>query len=145
MCVVEQYHRDGCTFSGSLRLKVFNPSPLVRDFRRRSYNNCRGHRGHAHHSNYMHNSISKALRRQARRDCQPRATAAIQTTVTSCCWVAATVVLAATNAGEKAALLELYTSTRGTSWVLGGWSAVTDPCINGWYGVTCSSNGANVA
>ena len=63
----------------------------------------------------------------------------------SFCWASATVVLAATNAGEKAALLDLYTSTNGTSWVLGGWSAATDPCANGWYGVTCSSNGANVA
>ena len=92
----------------------------------------------------MHNYISQALRRQARRNCQPRATAAIQTAVMSCWWVAATAVLSTTTAGEKAALLDLYTSTNGVTWGWGWWIAATDPCANGWYGVTCSSNGANV-
>jgi hypothetical protein len=53
-------------------------------------------------------------------------------------------VQAAVSAGERQALVDLYTATGGSSWTTKtGWT-VGDPCTGGpWYGVEC--NAANTA
>ncbi len=54
-------------------------------------------------------------------------------------------VVAPTAAAQRAALVELYIATRGSTWSSGetGWQDHTtgsDPCDNNWSGVTCSGS-----
>ena len=43
-------------------------------------------------------------------------------------------------AADKQALVDLYSSTNGSAWTgVSGWSnQSSDPCIDGWTGVTCN-------
>jgi hypothetical protein len=54
-------------------------------------------------------------------------------------------VVAPTAPGQRAALVELYIATNGSTWSTGktGWqnhATGSDPCDNSWSGVTCSGS-----
>jgi len=50
------------------------------------------------------------------------------------------------RAEQKAALLDLYASTRGGGWrASDNWARDTDPCWDSWYGVTCDEHGHVIA
>mmetsp|Transcript_53203 Transcript_53203/g.147521 ORF Transcript_53203/g.147521 Transcript_53203/m.147521 type:complete len:106 (+) Transcript_53203:188-505(+) len=55
-------------------------------------------------------------------------------------------VSAATDNNQESALRTLYDATGGASWTnKNGWGGTadssSDPCDDGWYGVTCSTSG----
>ncbi len=56
-------------------------------------------------------------------------------------------VVAVTAPDQRAALVELYIATGGSTWsTKTGWQNHTtgsDPCDNGWAGVTCSGSSAS--
>ncbi len=53
-------------------------------------------------------------------------------------------VVAPTAAAQRAALVDLYMATSGSTWSINtGWkdhTTASDPCDNGWYGVICSGS-----
>jgi hypothetical protein len=59
-------------------------------------------------------------------------------------------VVAPTAAAQRAALVELYIATNGSTWSSGGnsgWqnhSTGSDPCDNSWSGVSCSGSVGSV-
>jgi hypothetical protein len=46
---------------------------------------------------------------------------------------------AALDSGERAALVDIFVSTGGSSWTSNANWLVGDPCTNEWAGVECSS------
>ena len=46
----------------------------------------------------------------------------------------------AISSAELQALVALYTSTNGGSWISSTNWLIGDPCISGWFGVTCDNN-----
>lgn len=56
--------------------------------------------------------------------------------------------VAAVSPNEKKILVELYNSTNGDSWLdKTGWvdHGTTDPCDDGWFGITCNNGKTGVA
>ncbi len=60
-------------------------------------------------------------------------------------WLPVPVVTAATlDPAQRAALVDLYNSTRGEYWsISSGWGS-GDPCEAGWYGVKCDPSHSEV-
>jgi hypothetical protein len=62
-------------------------------------------------------------------------------------WSARVGVVAPTAPAQRAALVELYIATNGSGWSnRAGWqdyATASDPCDNGWSGVTCSGSGGS--
>jgi len=56
-----------------------------------------------------------------------------------------TTAQAAVPADQKTWLMDLYSSTDGSHWIhIDNWSAISDPCDDAWYGVTCNAGKTSV-
>jgi hypothetical protein len=61
-------------------------------------------------------------------------------------WSLLTEVVALTAPAQRAALMQLYTATNGTTWNnKTGWQSSNDPCDDGWAGVICDGGSGVVS